>query len=200
MKRFGFLKLLVIPLLFIACGEQTNEGNDGREVTQQFLADYSGSYVERTNRTDDGERIIIERDGDIEIMRIRNIGEANNPAMPEGTTCSYILVGRIRYVTELTNEARQRVDEDDQVYLSPQTHNLVLSVVGGTLTDELLPGSTEDSACQHFINTMNNELPVYSYGMELFGDGVIRFHTTGNDDFEDGERGEGTLDEIFERE
>ena len=200
MKYTKLILLLIVAIGFAACDQESASEIGGREVTQQFLTEYSGEYVEKTDRDDDGERLIIYKNGDIEALKIRNVGEKNNPSIPEGTVCSYIITGQVRYVVELDEMTRQRVDANGEVYYAPKTHDLVFSVHNVALTDQLQENTTTNKACINYETKLNRELPVYAYGMELFGAGSIRLHTTDNDDFVAGERGVGTLDEIFEKE
>ena len=201
MKHLRVLLLVVISLSFGACDKDNGGDLGGTEVTQQFLNDYNGIFLEQMSETTgEGERISINRDGDIEVLKLRQVGSKNDPAVPKPTICSFILSGQIRYITQLDEESRERVDANDLVYLIPQTHNLTFSVHQVSLTNELHEGSTSNQACLNFQERMNQKLPVYTYGMELFGEGTFRLHTSDIDGYQGGERSTSNLDEVFKRE
>ena len=198
MRKLRLLTVLLFAFHFTACSNSDTDAS-GDNVTEQFLSEYSGSYEEQDGSlTSAGERMIIERDGQIEVLQHRRVGERNNPAIPAGTACSFVLNGQIISVVQLNNEARERSGEEG-TYKLPQTHNLAFSVHQLTLTDELRPGSTTDRGCINFQEKMNQQFPIYTYGMELFGAGTIRFHTRDEGDYQGGERTESTLDEVFIR-
>lgn len=200
MKYSRVLIMGFITLAFIACDKSNkNEDLGGKDVTQQFLSDYNGDFVEQQGRSDSGERMSINRDGQIEVLKIRRVGSKNNPAIPYPTVCSYYLTGQVRYVVELSEENRQRLSETGSTYSIPETHRITFSVSEVTLTDELESGTTTNEACLNFQEQMNQTLPVYTYGMELFGSGTLRLHTNDVGDFEGGERTESTLDEVYTR-
>ena len=69
-----------------------------------------------------------------------------------------------------------------------------------SLTDELHPGTTANKACQNFQEKMNQRLPTYTYGMELFGNGTLRLHTTGTEEYRGQDNVDSILDEVFIRE
>ena len=200
MKYSRIVILSLIAFAFMACDKSNNNEEDlgGKEVTQQFLADYNGDFQEQHSRADAGERLSISRDGQIEVLKIRQVGSKNNPAIPYETVCSYYLTGQIRYVVELFDETRERVSESGDTFLLPETHRLTFSVHQVTLTDELESNSTTNEACLNFQEEMNRNLPNYTYGMELFGSGTIRLHTSGGGDFE-GEPTDSTVDEVYTR-
>ncbi len=197
MKTWRLIILTAIAFNFLACSKTEKVGIGGEDVTDEFLSEYNGSYAERTDPT--GERLILSRDGQIEVLKHRNVGEANNPAIPADTNCSFWLRGEVAYVSQLNNETRQRQNASGESYLIPQTHNLVFSVNRVELTDDLEPGSTTSTGCLAFQEKMSDFLPVYTYGMELFGQGFLRLHTQGEDEYQGGDRTEATLDEVFVR-
>ncbi len=201
MKKLRLLAISVIAFNFLACSQTDDTNLGGDDVTEQFLSEYNGTFTERGDQfTSSGERFTITRDGEIEVLKHRDVGEANNPVMPPGTHCSFWLRGQVAYVSQLSRETRQRTNEAGESYLIPQTHNLVFGVYQVELTNDLEPGSTTSEGCLAFQEKMNRFLPTYTYGMELFGRGTLRLHTQGWDEFEGGERPEATLDENFVRE
>ncbi len=199
MKSLRTFFIIISLLTITACDQSKDNDSYGKDVTQQFISEYNGQYREATSRSDGGEILTISRDGEIEVQKIRNVGRVNNPAIPEGTICNYILRGQIRNVVELNDQFRQRSDEEGKIYFIPQTHNMTFSVLQVSLSNDLRAGTTEDPSCLNFQEEMNQKLPMYTYGMELFPGGHIRLHTTNNDDLTASERGPGTLDENYTR-
>jgi hypothetical protein len=197
MPRIKTLLFIITALSFMGCSQVNNEDDiGGTDVTSQFLEDYSGQYVDAQT----GETININRNGEVEILKHRQVGEDNNPAIPRPTHCSFYLSGQISYVAQLPDDKRLRVNEEGTQYFIPRTHNMVFSVHNVALSDELEESSTTDDGCQNFQQRMNERFPVFTYGMELYGSGHIRFHTVGEEGFSGGDRTEGTLDEVFTRE
>jgi hypothetical protein len=192
MKNLRLLLTTVVACNFLACSQTS-----GDDVTEQFLAQYSGRYEETTDRT--GEQLVIARDGSIEVLQHRNVGEQNNPRIPRQTNCSFWLRGEVTFVDQLSMETRTRTNSDGEIYYIPQTHNLVFTVYEVELTDDLEPGSTTSSGCLAFQEKMTGVLSVYTFGMELFGGGTLRLHTQGEDTYQGGERTDLTLDEVFVR-
>ncbi len=201
MRIFRTTIIIISLVLASGCDQRSDEEVlGGRDVTQQFLTQYNGFFKEDTDRRDGGEELTISREGEIEINKIRHVGREHDPAIPDGTICNYVLHGQVRSVIELNETSRKRVDEEERVYFIPQTHNLTFSVLQVSLSNELRAGTTDNEACQRFQEEMNQRLPMYTYGMELFGSGQnIRLHTLNNDDVTHEGRGEGTTDENFER-
>ncbi len=200
MKTLRLFLFTVVTFNLLACSQTNDAQIGGEDVTEDFLSEYNGTFVESNSAfSADGERVIISRNGEISVLQYRDVGEENNPVIPKPTHCSFWLHGEVAHVAQLSDDYRLRTNDEGDTYFIPQTHNLVFSVYEVELTDELEAGSTTSSGCNAFKDSLSDYLPVYTYGMELFGRGTIRFHTQGWEEFDGGERTEATLDEVFVR-
>ena len=200
MRKRRLLILLALTFNFMACNQTDEDKLGGEDVTHQFLSEYSGSYEEKgAELGGNGERIIISRNGDIEVVKHRQVGSENNPAIPKPTYCSFTMTGHIAVVIQLSEERTRRTSKAGNEYHLPQTHNLIFIVDNVMINNELREGSTEDTGCMNFAEQMNAKVPVYTYGLELFGSGMLRLHTSGTGQYQGGERTESTLDEVFVR-
>lgn len=185
MKALQTLILIMTCLSVLHCSPQ----NNGGDVTETFLSEYSGYYIDEET----GEQITLKPNSSIEVIQHRQVGDGNNI-----TTCSYTLHGEVLYVFQMDESQRQRY-KDNLKYKVPHTHNMVFNVDRVSLNDDLKEGTLTDPLCQEFAEDMNSEPPTYNFGMELFGQGVIRFHTENETDFLGLDDHESVLDEVFIR-
>lgn len=198
MKRVRLFLLTFIAIHFVACSQTEDNGMGGTDVTEQFLSEYSGNFKDQSD--DSGETITIWRDGDVELLKHRQVGHDNNPAVPNPTHCSFVMSGHIASVIQLNDTARTQTRNDGLTFKSPKTHHLIFTVHNVALSDDLQANSTKNKGCLNFQEQMNQKLPVYTYGMELYGSGTFRLHTHDATNYQGGERTDGTLDEVFVRE
>lgn len=191
---------LSIGLTLISCNDKI-KGDDlgGDNVTAEFMDTFSGNFREKVEGSEIGEEVLIDSEGTITVRRVRQVGEANNPAIPQNTVCGFSYEGRIHYVVELRDDRRERSTEEGTTFLDPATHALTYSVLNAKLDDAMQAGSSSDQSCRNFIEKQNQDLPTFTLYMELFAPNTIRFHTHGGGDYKGFERTAGTLDEVFER-
>ncbi len=195
LQNLRLMLLTIFAMQIVACSD-SSEKLGGEDVTQLFLEEYNGSY---TDADDSGEKITIWRDGEIELLKYRDVGEKNNPLIPENTYCSYTIKGAIATVVQLEEGKRTRINDAGENYMAPETHHLIFLAEEVILNDDIKKGSTTDRGCLAYQRKMNEKPLVFTYGMELFGPETIRFHTQDEGDFKGGDRTESTLDEVFFR-
>lgn len=200
MKVLRITLTLALLIIFVSCENKKGDDLGGTNVTSEFLSLYSGSYneVAADNKTP-GEKMKMDRDGSIEVTRLRDVGVAGNPVIPPGTHCSYVLKGQIRYVIQVAEANRTRINPTTKkTYLDPASHKMTFTVLDAQLTNTLEPSTTNNSGCQLFLVNMKQDLPTFTYPMELFGPGNLRLHTKDYLDYR-GEDQTLILDEVYVR-
>ncbi len=195
MGRFLVLLIALTASGLMACSPSASDQSGGVDVSSEFVSEFNGTYVEQTPKTQSGETLWIRRDGQIEVLKLRQVGDDDNPLIPRPTVCSFILHGQLQSVLQLEKSQRLRVSERGEEYLLPQTHHLIFKVEHVRLTNDLHPATVATGGCHQFQKIMNDKQPTYTYAMELFSDGHLRLHTSGT--YGGGELTDAVLDEIY---
>lgn len=164
------------------------------DVTKQFLNSYSGKFVEGEFR----ENFVINKDGAIQRMEVRQVGGGDDSKVPYPTVCSYVYRGKI-------NSVIKRDQADRNEYMDFATHVIEVEYDSVALTDELESTTTANPDCQTFLNENLKDISNggslnYSYYSELLSADSLRTHTSGGGDYQQGgERTPSTLDEVYSR-